>query len=643
MKFKKFIIVLLSVIITFSTLLIGCGTKKASSDSSKNIVLNNKQKVWREIGSWSKPPLYQGNYFASGGLGWPTSALVCEGLYQFIRSTDYSYPRLADGMPKNDGNKTTIKLKKGVTWNDGKPFTSKDIWAYYTLNNGEFITTFLKSIEIPDNDTIVFIWNDPQINEKLKTFLIAQSTQATIPYHIYSKYIDKAAQLLKEGKQAASIDKRGPFGIDLSDDKTLNDALTRNWQDFVKDTPKMPIGTGPYKVVNVTASDMILEKRSDYWNKKAVPFDKVILKQVPDTAGQLAMLKSGKLEHFDGTQAKDILESMLKSNKDLVHYTEPDPADMGFVFDIQKPPFNNIDFRRALIYIFDKDKIREIGNYYGESTTGYSVMGMPISIVNQYLTPEVKSKMTKFKYDPDEAKKELQAIGWTKGTDGLWKDKNGKSYNFVIGANSGWASNANSAEICAEQLKNFGLPTKLMAVDSSIYYTNAQTKHAYDMSSDWIDVTWGFNYPWWPLSNFYTGSPSDEGNFPRVTSGAEKGKLNMVLRGPEGKSVDVDLVLKQMLYMNDDDVKKAASDLVWIANENAFGLDWFQNVTGDWFNMKTLKMKGGWLFQDLIKKYDRNIPVLSDPKGQEALGKLHFNNFLWLYGGYDGDMSLMPN
>ncbi|WP_073344123.1 hypothetical protein [Caldanaerobius fijiensis] len=153
------------------------------------------------------------------------------------------------------------------------------------------------------------------------------------------------------------------------------------------------------------------------------------------------------------------------------------------------------------------------------------------------------------------------------------------------------------------------------------------------MSAEWIDVTWGYNYPWWPLSNFYWGFPSNAGNFPRIQSGPNKGKLNMVLPGPDGKPVDVDKVLNEMLYMSEDDVKKAASDLVWIANENAFGLDWFQNVTGTWFNMKTTKMAKGWPMQDQIQKYNRDMPLPTDPEDIERIAETNFgfgNNWLMM-------------
>ncbi|SHF40153.1 peptide/nickel transport system substrate-binding protein [Caldanaerobius fijiensis DSM 17918] len=639
---RKLSAFLLTVLFLIGILIAGCNnrmTKVTQITANTSDVKYNKGKIWREQqAGWPKPPLFQGNPYGAGGIG-TAWTFTMEGLYQWVRSTDKIYPRLAIDMPKDEGNKTIIKLRKGVTWNDGKPFTSKDVWAYYILNNGAFICKFLKSVEIPDDYTVIFTWNDPQPNPRVKQLLIAMDWQATIPYHIYGKYVDKAAELLKSAKPAQDIDKRGAFGLYI--DQHLSDELSKNWQEFTKCSPKYPIGTGAFKVVNVTPSHMILKKRPDYWNAKNVKFEEVDLVQMPDQAQQYAMYKTGKYDRGDGTPPKDIIENLLSSNKDLIHYQMFDSSgDFGFVFNIKKPPFDDVRFRRALIYAFDKTKIREVGNYYGKETIGYSIMAMPLSMIKDWVLPEVQEKMTKYKYDPEKAAQLLKEIGWTKGSDGIWRDKNGKVYNFIIGT-AGYYALGPAAEICAEQLTKFGMPTKALYVDGTVYWDNAQSKHLYDMSTDWIDANWGpITVPYWALSNFYWGFAKNAGNFPVVEKGPNKGQLNMILPGSDGKLVDIDKVLKKMLYMNDEEMKKAASDLVWIANENAFGLDWFQNVTGTWFNMKTTKMRGGWPMQDLIKKYNRNMPLPTDPEDAERIAETNLG-FAGIQMVVDGDF--MPN
>lgn len=83
--------------------------------------------------------------------------------------------------------------------------------------------------------------------------------------------------------------------------------------------------------------------------------------------------------------------------------------------------------------------------------------------------------------------------------------------------------------------------------------------------------------------------------------------------GYDGKIVDVGKTLNEMPYMNDDDLKKAVSNLVWIANENVFGIPYYQNVSGFWINKGTIK---GYPYPELVKEYHRNVPLQFGEEGK---------------------------
>ncbi|WP_073343592.1 ABC transporter substrate-binding protein [Caldanaerobius fijiensis] len=629
MKRVKFISVTVAILLIISSLSAGCSNAKTTSGS--NNLKGSKIATFGRLGSWPKPPLYQGNYFSSGGVGWPVQAAVFEGLYEFIRVSNRLYPRLATALPENKGNESIIHLRKGVKWNDGKPFTSKDIWAFYILNNGTFITRFLNSIEIPDDYTVIFKWADPQPNEEIKNMLIAQDTQGTIPYHIFSKYVDKANEILSRLPTTNDLDKRGPF-TKLIDDKASAE-LNENWNAFIKYKLKYPIGTGPFMVKTVTSAQLIMEKNPYYYNKDKVKFDRIKLYQT-DQAGGLALIQSGKIAQTDYSPTKDIMETILRKNKDMVFYKMKDEADLGVIFNIKMKPFDDVNFRRAVQYIADRKKIRDAANW--AATVGdISVIGMPLNLMN-WINDDVRKKMTKFIYDPDKAAALLQQDGWQKGSDGIWRDKNGKIYNLSIGAPSSFGMAVNASEILAEQFTAFGLPTKLSAVDDSIYYTNARRpNNKYHMSTDWIDVTWNFLHPWFALSEFWRGAQASYANFPIVTKkGKDYGKLDMKLPGPDGKIIDINETIDKLLYMNDEDMRKAVSALAWIANENAFGLDYFLNSSSIFIN-KAIIDENTLPMHNLFSKYNRDMPLPTNPVDEEAVYELNY--------GFDGGMLLLVN
>lgn len=283
---------------------------------------------------------------------------------------------------------------------------------------------------------------------------------------------------------------------------------------------------------------MILEKYEDYWAADNIKFERVLIKNPgTDPASGLAMLRSGEIDTYPGTPPRDILENMLASNKDLVHYRMFDPATIGMVFNLDKPPFDQVKFRQAVVFALDRTKIREVGNYYAQEAD-VSMSGMPQSELVKWVLPEIREKMTKFVYDPDKAAQLLNELGWTKGSDGNWRDPSGKTPEFLIGVNGGWLQAVNSAQIAAEQLTNFGLPTRLLAVDGSVYYNNAtEGEGAYHMSVDWVDVSWGFMFPWNSMRNFYWGGIGNMAHLPKVEEGPDQGKLDLKLPGPDGQDV----------------------------------------------------------------------------------------------------------
>ena len=570
----------------------------------------NKEKIFRVLGGWPKPPLYQGNPFGSGGIGDTNNRYMFEGLYVFIRSTNDVYNVLAESTEDGPGT-TTVHLHKGVKWHDGAPFTSKDVWAYYRLNNGADVTKYLSSIETPDDYTVVFRWLDPAPYPELKKLLLAQDLQGQIPYHLYQKYVDKADGLLKQAKPLPDRSKDGPFHLDITDE--LNKQIALNWNEFTRSGPAVPVGTGPFKFEKVTTTDMLLSRNPDYWQPDAVNYDKIWIKNVPELSAQYALVKSGKLDWYDGTPPKDILESLLKLNPDLLHYRMYDPASVGLMYNIRRKPFEQVKFRQALTYVFEKSKLREIGNYYGKEYPKISMTGIMPSSLESELSAEALGKMTDYTHNLEKAASLLQEIGWSKGPDGLWRDPGGHVPSFIIGAPNNWVPGVNSAQIAAEQLTRFGIPTKLKAVDSTIYFANAD-KGLYDMSMDWVDVSWGFQNPWSSLKVVYWDGTKKKVGFPNVKktgadgSEIDTGRLDLKVAGIDGKTVDVDKEMRRFPYVQEESERKAIIDnLAWIANENCWGVNFFQNVTGAWINTRT--MAGNYPMMDQIVQSGRDMQL----------------------------------
>lgn len=633
-NFIKVSAIMLATTISIGTL-IGCSSsqKKAEKkDSSywQNLsvkpeeVVNNKDKVFRVIDGWPKPPLFQGNPYSSAGVGGLVEKTIYEGLFQFVRSTDSYENRLAESY-ENKGNKTTVKLRQNVKWHDGTAFSSKDIWAYYILNNGTEVTKYLESVEIPDENTVIFNWIENSPNEKIKMFYLARERQANIPYHIFKNFVDKADELLKKAPKAKEGEEKSSYQLKI--DPELREEFDKNWNDFINFSIKEPIGTGPFKFSKVTETQINLIKNEEYWDVKNINFDKIEGYQVGEMSAQLAMLENGKVDMMGGTPPVDIIESILAKNSSLVHFKMDDPASFGIMFNTRKELFQNPDVRRALAYVLDRKSIREFSNYFGTDYQ-YAQLGVLPSSLEKYVDSETKNKLTKYLTDTKKAEELLTKAGWKKGANNIWLDDKGQKIEIMIGAPSGDQEKTNYAQAVADQWSAFGIPTKVKLQDSSIYWSEAP-KGSYDVSVDYIDMTWNWLDPHgslqqsiWGLKEL-VGIPKDD-----------NGKIILDINRADGTTINYEDAVEKLLLMEDSDERNALiSDIVFNLNENVYSIPIYQNVTGVWFNTETI---GGYIPNaDKIEEQNRNMLIPTDEEDKKALAELNmgFSDGLFLKNG----------
>jgi len=173
------------------------------------------------------------------------NAFVVEGLLGINPDGSY-YPVLAREVPtvqnggvSPDGKTITYKLKEGVLWSDGKPFTCEDVkWTWQVIMTpgiGIVSTTGysdIEAVECPNPNTVVV---------KFKKFYA--------PYHL---------NLF--------------LGV-LPKHATGDPQKIKDWE-----YNRKPIGTGPFKVQEfVTASHIILVRNENYREKDKPYLDQVII------------------------------------------------------------------------------------------------------------------------------------------------------------------------------------------------------------------------------------------------------------------------------------------------------------------------------------------------------------------------------
>lgn len=566
------------------------------------------------------PAQFTGNPWGGAGIG-SMMLFAAEGLYQFSRMTDKISPRIAASI-RHDGNRTIVTLREAM-WNDGAPVTAKDVWAFYQMHDAG-VLFYLTDLNILDDRTLEYVWREPAPYEQFRMCLIAVDKQLSLPYHIYGQWVDRAAAIralappLSPEKIAAG--KRGPFSRDTSATE-YQQQWVANWQDFRKAEPpdRMPVMCGPYNFARLNENQMLLKKNERFWAADQIKFDYVkLVSATPEQS--VALMKNSRVANMDGSLPLDIAQAVIRKNRDAVFFPIVDPACHGFYINQQSKnaPLDRKEFRQALNYLVRKTPLREAGNYYGQEFD-YATTAVPPGFVEKHVSLEVVARMRQYRYDPDKAAALLEQIGCRK-VNGWWTDPNGKTIRLAVGVNGGWIPAgvvANVATLFADQLKAFGLMAEVIVADGTIFWERMRSGD-FDLTYDWIDVAWSFTYPYYPLQIFYAGNSWRDAM--KVPQDPDTGNPLWDVVDWNGEKVDPYQVIRDLPFMVDEQERQYWTDrLVWIANEYAFGITLFQNVTGAWYNRA---MVGNLPQEDRIDEFNQMMPIPVDGENLQKTADL---------------------
>lgn len=324
-------------------------------------------------------------------------------------------PALAkDWSFDTETNTYTFHLRDDVTWHDGEPFTSADV--KFTLeaimdpnNASEIASNYedITAIETPDDTTVTITLKAPNVA------MLDYLTVGILPRH------------LLEGK-------------DL-----ITDSFNQN-----------PVGTGPYKL---TAWDqgqsIMLEKNPDYYSGEP-NIDKIIFKIVVDEKTRALQLQSGEL---DLAQITPQDAQQFEGDDSFAVYDMKTADYRGILYNFNNELFqNNRELPNALSYAIDRQAIID-SVLLGLGEVAYS----PLQ-AGPYNNPNIE----KYTYDPQKAKAELEAAGWTLNSDGIYQ-KGDTLLRFTINCSEGDQVRIDMANICAQQLREIGADVSV-AVSSEI-------------------------------------------------------------------------------------------------------------------------------------------------------------------------------
>ncbi len=480
---------------------------------------------------WEVPPAYHGNPFASGGVGgawW----FVFQPLLIYVPTTGEAIPSLAESFQEAP-DRITFRLRQ-TGWSDGTSFTSKDVWASFVLMKlmwnwpGE-----VDRVETPDDRTAVIVWKQPLANPRA----LISSAPILVNMAAYGKFAEEAAKWL--GQTGAEAEA----------------ALNKVRQEVSNFKPEKPIAIGPFQVESVSASEMILTKNPHHYAAKNIGIDRIRFLRWTSNEVMWAFHLAGELDASHVAAPKDVADQILQRQPRTRLHLVTDLSEFALLFNLRKAPFSDVRFRKAIAYLIDRDKVREVAYFAGLTSAPYS-HGILKSFEKQWLEGV---PLTAYNLDPARAEALLKEMGWTKGADGKWRDATGKAPEFEILAQAGATDWVLAAEAIATQLNQQGFQVRTRAVEPGVYPTTLRGGQ-FDMAIQFGSAWWGTAHPHTGYYRLYQGEAAE-------FTGAKD--LMKTAKGPQGEDVDIAQALDALLKEPDPERQKAiVHQLAWITNEN---------------------------------------------------------------------------
>jgi peptide/nickel transport system substrate-binding protein len=361
-------------------------------------------------------------------------------------------PRLAAALPSleagtirvlPDGRmETTWRLRAGVTWQDGAPFTADDV---------------------------VFSWDiarHPDLTSSISTFYRqVESAEAVDPLSVRITWRTTFYRALDLGHRNLWLFPYHLLGAAFEGDKQAFLVLPYFTTEYVH--------LGPFRLADFGQGERQVFERFDGYFLGRPRVDRIVLQTISDPNTLLTSLRAGAVDIvtekvFPSEMSVQIRDEYRRNGAGALLERQDNWPYIRVQFDPRwaQPAAlsRDVRIRRGLLYGVDRDTLREIVLPGFADTSGDTFM-----LTRDRRSPTVGQPFAPFRYDPTRASEELAAAGWQRGADGHLLSADGAPVQIEVrGENQNYVK---EVPIIADWWRRLGLgtteviPTIIQAAD----------------------------------------------------------------------------------------------------------------------------------------------------------------------------------
>jgi peptide/nickel transport system substrate-binding protein len=316
----------------------------------------------------------------------------------------------------------TFKLKQGVTWHDGHPFTAEDVrFTYRTMIDPRTPTAYkqdflaVKEVEVLDAHTVRVTYPQPLAKA------LSSWSMWMLPKHRLERWV--AQGQLREAPENAQ-----------------------------------PVGTGPYRFREWKSGEKVVVVANPDYHDGRPYLSRVVYRVIPSQGTIFLELKARGVDLASLTAIQYARQTAYPAfRKAYQKYRYPSGGYTYFGFNLKDPRFADRRVRQAFAHAIDKRELIEgVAMGFAREATGPLRPG----------TWAYTDAVPRFEHDPEKARRLLAEAGWRdREGDGVVEDKDGRRFEFTIRTNQGNEERKKVAEIIQQRLKAVGVLAEIQVIE----------------------------------------------------------------------------------------------------------------------------------------------------------------------------------
>ncbi|OMF37595.1 ABC transporter substrate-binding protein [Paenibacillus sp. FSL H8-0548] len=346
--------------------------------------------------------------------------LVFDKLFGPSPYVDDPQPWLAESAEQLDSFNWVVKIRSGIEWHDGTPFTAEDVkFTYEYYRDGPQNRHSHHVSDVPQIDTI--------------ELLDENTVQFTCAY---------ACPSLKT--------------VTFADLPILAKHIWEKVENPRKYT-ELAVGTGPYKLIEYVPDQYYkFEANENFFMGKPV-VDTLIMPIIKDQTAMFNSLRSGEIDAAAKSVPPELLGS-FSNLADLKVTTTPELTIAEIRTNYERFPLNIHEFRNALSLAIDRQTITDIV-LLGHARPAFQGYPHPDS---PWTNPDLSTP-----YDADQSRSIMDSLKLIdRDGDGIRESEDGKKLDIELAVSSAEPTFIRTAELLKEQFLDVGINLKVEVMDA---------------------------------------------------------------------------------------------------------------------------------------------------------------------------------